>query len=641
MTTAEPFEERFLHIKPSPVPNELKVKLSNGVAGIVAIPPGADHDDFLERLLAPPTTKMALLLHGQGGHKDYCYQRMLAHKLASDLGMYSLRIDFRGCGDSAEVADAKVGRVLELDIEDIEAAVEFVTDSSKNPLHQKFSLTSIIGHSRGSLAMFLWAVKQERLLKDPKTASEAVVVPNLVNCSLRFRSETVLDRYPVLQDDFEFVEQTAYRYGKYRQLRVTRSELSSLLVADTPLVMELSPQWSVLSIYGTEDTIVPKEDGALYANALNRGPLTHRLELIDGADHNFYGVEEISNESDAEDFNPYDLPLSRSKKVNYNYVATALITKFLSPEQELQRFNAITKNVGLIPRAKVVDGIANFRDLGGWEVYKPTFNVDGPCRVRSGYIFRCANTANVSKDGLKAMQQLRIKAMFDLRSEEECTKNGFPTELDAFGVARYHTPVFRHEDYSPDAIALRLLHLLTSWHTYVHVYDQMLENGVDAFRSMFEFIRDHPNDPLVLHCTAGKDRTGVFCMLVLKLAGVDLYTIAKEYELTTYGLIPDREKIRQSFVKGLQQIREKGGASQVEALILRGRKNWSLEKDGFDNLISSRAEAMLSTIDHLEDKFGGIVGYMQNQLGFSEADIETIFRHIVCPPAHPAPQSKF
>lgn len=42
--------------------------------------------------------------------------------------------------------------------------------------------------------------------------------------------------------------------------------------------------------------------------------------------------------------------------------------------------------------------------------------------------------------------------------------------------------------------------------------------------------------PLLLHCTAGKDRTGVICAIILALCGVDDETIAREYELTEKGL---------------------------------------------------------------------------------------------------------
>lgn len=624
-------ENQFKGIGDVEQPREIDVVLSNGVCGTIAIPHAVDHDDFLELGYAPPTNRMAIILHGQGGHRNYCYQKMVAHKLAAELGVYSFRIDFRGCGDLADVADPKVGRVLQLDVEDLQQAAEFAIDARKNPLGRDFVLSAIISHSRGSLAMFLWAVGQQKLLDSPGSASKAIFVPNLINCSLRYRSKTVLDRYPVKDTDFEFVNQRCFRHGKIQDVPITRTELYSLYDLDPTQFENLSPFWSVMSIYGNRDTIVPREDCAFYANAFNRGPYTHHLEIIDHADHNFYGENPVENEADAEDYNPHGLPLNKRKLVNYNYVVSALIVKYLLPDQELLRFEALTRLIGGDRRVKKVDGISNFRDLGGWPIVNsPLHSNNFTSRfVKPNYFYRCANPARVSKDGLEAMRALNVKSIFDLRSEQECEKDGIPQRLSEFGIERVHAPVFRHQDYSPEATALRLTNLITSWHTYIHVYEQVLENGADLFRVMFEHIRDYPDRPMLFHCTAGKDRTGVFGMLVLLLAGVDKSTIASEYALTTFGLRPDHEVIKQTYLAGVQKLRAKEGADQMESLISRGRKNWSVEEDGFNNLISSRTDAMLATIELLNVEYGGVVKYLTDFLGFSMEDVEKIHSNIV------------
>jgi len=56
-------------------------------------------------------------------------------------------------------------------------------------------------------------------------------------------------------------------------------------------------------------------------------------------------------------------------------------------------------------------------------------------------------------------------------------------------------------------------------------------------------VRDRPNDPLALHCTAGKDRTGVLVALVMKIAGVEDGVVAREYALTDEGLMSMRGTI--------------------------------------------------------------------------------------------------
>lgn len=624
-------EDRSQGIGDVESPREIEVEVGNGIKGTLAIPHSVDIEDYLQLGYAPPTTKVALLLHGQGGHRDYCYQKLLAHRLAAKLGMYSLRIDFRGCGSLGDHQNPKEGRVLERDVEDIQTCAEYLLDGERNAVKINFLLLSIIGHSRGCVAMFLWAVQQEELLHSGNR-DKAIIVPNLVNCSLRFRSKTIRDRYTFLDDDFEHIEQTALRHGKVQPTKVTKAELISLASPDLTQIRKLSTKWSVLSVYGLEDHIIPKEDCAYFANTLNRGPYTHQLELIDGADHNFYG-HVIESESDQEEFNPNNYPLNKKKLVNYNYLVSAIVTKYLRYDQELIRFAADAKYIGSIPRVKNVDGIANFRDIGGWQINKPTFHLDSnpeTCYfVRPGFIYRCANTVELTDAGAEKLKELNINAVYDLRSIEECTKDGVCPVFERVQIERHHAPVFRNEDYSPQLIALRLSHLITSWHTYVNIYDHMLEFGTSLFRKMFEHIRCHPDRPFVFHCTAGKDRTGVFAMLALRLTGLDRHTIAKEYELTTIGLLPDHPKIKHKYVTQMRKIREKEGAAALEEHILRGRKNWSIEEDGFNNLISSRYEAMLDTIDLLDTKYGGILQYMTNNLNFSDHEVKTIFSNLV------------
>ena len=60
--------------------------------------------------------------------------------------------------------------------------------------------------------------------------------------------------------------------------------------------------------------------------------------------------------------------------------------------------------------------------------------------------------------------------------------------------------------------------------------------GPESYRTILLHLANEPEKPLVIHCTAGKDRTGVICALVLGLAGVNDEVIAYEYALTDQGL---------------------------------------------------------------------------------------------------------
>jgi protein tyrosine/serine phosphatase len=69
-----------------------------------------------------------------------------------------------------------------------------------------------------------------------------------------------------------------------------------------------------------------------------------------------------------------------------------------------------------------------------------------------------------------------------------------------------------------------------------------MENAPPAYRTILLHLANEPEKPLIIHCTAGKDRTGVLCALILSLCGVDDETIANEYALTEIGLSTEWKK---------------------------------------------------------------------------------------------------
>ncbi len=54
----------------------------------------------------------------------------------------------------------------------------------------------------------------------------------------------------------------------------------------------------------------------------------------------------------------------------------------------------------------------------------------------------------------------------------------------------------------------------------MELYSQILDNGGPAFSAILRHVRDRPNEGLIFHCTAGKDRTGVVAAILLKV-GLD------------------------------------------------------------------------------------------------------------------------
>jgi protein tyrosine/serine phosphatase len=111
----------------------------------------------------------------------------------------------------------------------------------------------------------------------------------------------------------------------------------------------------------------------------------------------------------------------------------------------------------------------------------------------------------------------------------------------------------------------------------------------------------------LVHCTAGKDRTGVFCSLLLLLLGVSKDVISREYELTTIGLQDELPRIYRA--------------------IEHERHNWS-DSAGMLNMLSSKYEAMAGTLLMINREFGGARTYIKNHCGLTDKDLDIIISNL-------------
>jgi len=205
-----------------------------------------------------------------------------------------------------------------------------------------------------------------------------------------------------------------------------------------------------------------------------------------------------------------------------------------------------------------VPGIHNFRDIGGYAI------ADSPSSsTRQGLIYRCAGPDRVLPAGKQKIQDLGITCIYDLRSKPEIEKQKLePLQID--GVERIFAPAFANEDYSPESIALR-------YKDYAHggpegfkrAYRDILENAGPSYGKILRHIRDRPSEPLLLHCTAGKDRTGVIIALIMSIAGASDETISSEYALTDVGLAPMRPVIMEHLLKEPSLNNDKAAAERM------------------------------------------------------------------------------
>ena len=158
--------------------------------------------------------------------------------------------------------------------------------------------------------------------------------------------------------------------------------------------------------------------------------------------------------------------------------------------------------------------IENFRDLGGYETqYGET---------AFGVIFRSGDLSEGTANDLKKIQSLGVKSVIDFRTPENCSERPDCT-FGVPGIKTYQICVNGAGRIPKD------------FDDTIESYMEMFENPANS-KQILETIADCEK-PCIIHCTAGKDRTGAYSLLLLWAAGVSFNDICADY-MITYPLLP-------------------------------------------------------------------------------------------------------
>jgi protein-tyrosine phosphatase len=177
-----------------------------------------------------------------------------------------------------------------------------------------------------------------------------------------------------------------------------------------------------------------------------------------------------------------------------------------------------------------LDGTVNTRDLGGWPLRNGA-------ATRFGRVWRSDAFTHATPRDRDRLAEFGVRTVIDLRTVGERADAPHPLATDErFEVVHVDLfgPVlagFMRGDVTGDPFDLRT-HYLASFRLAREAY-------VQAFAVVARSLATH-DGPVVVHCTAGKDRTGLIAALLLRAAGADEATIIAEYALTHERIEPLR-----------------------------------------------------------------------------------------------------
>jgi len=176
-------------------------------------------------------------------------------------------------------------------------------------------------------------------------------------------------------------------------------------------------------------------------------------------------------------------------------------------------------------RHVTLENALNFRDVGGY----PT--ADGRS-VRWRRMFRAGGLSELSEADLVVLDELGIKTVLDLRSTAELESGKFP--VDDMPVTHHHLPLVEQVlDPTKYSVPEGML---------AARYQEISQIGATFIAQSISIIADPDTHPIVVHCLAGKDRTGIVVALVLSLLGVDDDTAAEDYSLSNLAMGRLRER---------------------------------------------------------------------------------------------------
>lgn len=247
------------------------------------------------------------------------------------------------------------------------------------------------------------------------------------------------------------------------------------------------------------------------------------------------------------------------------------------------------------------DGPGNFRDLGG-------LPLAGGGSTRPGRVYRSDRLSALSDADLVRLEAAGIRHVFDLRSAAEADES--PDRLPA-GASYVHLPMTSDRELPARTIFERIATGDIRYYgesDMVAGYVRMLENFGPSLARIAGQVAE--GEPMVVHCTAGKDRTGLAAMLLLDLAGVGVQDIIADYALSAHrrpSLMSDQTEAGPL----LLMIEERG-----------------LDPADFAPMWEARPAVMAATLDRFHAQWSGASAYLE-AVGLDPATVDAARAYLI------------
>jgi protein-tyrosine phosphatase len=248
-------------------------------------------------------------------------------------------------------------------------------------------------------------------------------------------------------------------------------------------------------------------------------------------------------------------------------------------------------------RRLFMHGTPNLRDVGG-------YRGAGGRRVKWGYLFRSGQLSNLTSADVERLAHLELDLVCDFRREEEQQRD--PSRLPPDSATRLvslpitpgsqssmMTEAWEHPD---DRQAM--------FEFMVDINRDLAQGQTQRYTTMFEALLDVPDARMLVHCAAGKDRTGFAVALILLALGVPEEVVMADYMLSAEYFNPAGEVER---LKNKYQLEE-------------------LDSDIIMPMLEVHPEYLSAALQAIREHYADMPGYLREELGVGPPELEELRR---------------
>ncbi len=237
-----------------------------------------------------------------------------------------------------------------------------------------------------------------------------------------------------------------------------------------------------------------------------------------------------------------------------------------------------------------LEGTFNFRDVGGYPVAAGG-------TLRHGRLYRSDALSELSDADLETLGEIGLGAVLDLRETYEWKAS--PDRVEGLNADQRYVPVFA------DSLFADGFDHITEPITLPKLYDMMVSDHAEQLALAVTNLSETISAPSVVHCTAGKDRTGMVTALTLSALGVPEQWVVRDFAAT------------ESFLG--------------EAFVARVKQHYA--RNGFPASMASNptlapAELMVAMLARIREEHGGAERFLIDH-GTPSSALDALRRELV------------